>query len=94
VRELGLEVRAGLHTGECEIIDGKIGGIAAHIGVVDGLDAVVVGVEEEAAVVVAVVDRPRARLAVASVAGLHCRRPERIDVGSRAGDERDVEIAG
>jgi hypothetical protein len=29
---LGLEVRAGLHTGECETIDGKIGGIAVHIG--------------------------------------------------------------
>lgn len=32
VRELGLEVRAGLHTGECEILDGKVGGIAVHIG--------------------------------------------------------------
>jgi class 3 adenylate cyclase len=32
VRELGLEVRAGLHTGECELIDGKVGGIAVHIG--------------------------------------------------------------
>ena len=32
VRELGLEVRAGLHAGECEIVDGKIGGIAVHIG--------------------------------------------------------------
>jgi len=32
VRELGLEVRAGLHTGECEIVDGKIGGIAVNIG--------------------------------------------------------------
>jgi class 3 adenylate cyclase len=32
VRDLGLEVRAGLHTGECEVIDGKIGGIAVHIG--------------------------------------------------------------
>ena len=30
--ELGLEVRAGLHTGECELIDGKVGGIAVHIG--------------------------------------------------------------
>jgi class 3 adenylate cyclase len=33
VHELGLEVRAGLHTGECELLaDGDIGGIAAHIG--------------------------------------------------------------
>jgi class 3 adenylate cyclase len=32
VRGLGLEVRAGVHTGECELIDGKVGGIAVHIG--------------------------------------------------------------
>jgi pimeloyl-ACP methyl ester carboxylesterase/class 3 adenylate cyclase len=32
LRELGLEIRAGLHTGECEIVDGKIAGIAVHIG--------------------------------------------------------------
>jgi class 3 adenylate cyclase len=32
VRELGLEIRAGLHTGECEIVDAKVGGIAVHIG--------------------------------------------------------------
>jgi class 3 adenylate cyclase/pimeloyl-ACP methyl ester carboxylesterase len=32
LRELGLEVRSGLHTGECELIDGKVGGIAVHIG--------------------------------------------------------------
>jgi pimeloyl-ACP methyl ester carboxylesterase/class 3 adenylate cyclase len=32
IRELGLELRAGLHTGECEVVDGKIGGIAVHIG--------------------------------------------------------------
>ena len=32
VRELGLEVRAGLHTGECEVIDRKVGRIAVHIG--------------------------------------------------------------
>jgi len=30
--ELGLEVRAGLHTGECEVIDGKVAGIAVHTG--------------------------------------------------------------
>jgi class 3 adenylate cyclase/alpha-beta hydrolase superfamily lysophospholipase len=32
VRELDLEVRAGVHTGECEQIDGKVGGIAVNIG--------------------------------------------------------------
>jgi class 3 adenylate cyclase len=32
VQELGLELRAGLHTGECELMDGKVGGIAVHIG--------------------------------------------------------------
>jgi len=30
---LGIEMRAGLHTGECDIVDGKVGGIAAEIGV-------------------------------------------------------------
>jgi pimeloyl-ACP methyl ester carboxylesterase len=32
VSELGLEVRAGLHTGECEVMDGKVAGIAVSIG--------------------------------------------------------------
>jgi len=32
VNELGLEVRAGLHTGECELIGEKVGGIAVHTG--------------------------------------------------------------
>jgi class 3 adenylate cyclase len=32
VRPLGIEVRAGLHTGECEMIDDDVGGIAVHIG--------------------------------------------------------------
>jgi class 3 adenylate cyclase len=31
VRHLGIEIRAGLHTGECEIIDDDISGIAVHI---------------------------------------------------------------
>jgi class 3 adenylate cyclase len=30
--ELGLEIRAGLHTGECELLEEKVGGIAVHIG--------------------------------------------------------------
>jgi class 3 adenylate cyclase len=32
VRPLGLQVRTGLHTGECEIMGEDIGGIAVHIG--------------------------------------------------------------
>jgi len=32
VHALGLEVRAGLHTGECELLDGKVAGIAVHTG--------------------------------------------------------------
>jgi class 3 adenylate cyclase len=32
VRDLGIDVRSGLHTGECELVDGKISGIAVHTG--------------------------------------------------------------
>jgi class 3 adenylate cyclase len=32
VPELGIEIRAGIHTGECEVIDGKVGGLAVSIG--------------------------------------------------------------
>lgn len=32
VRSVGLEIRAGLHTGECEVIGEKLSGIAVHIG--------------------------------------------------------------
>jgi class 3 adenylate cyclase len=32
VRELGIELRAGLHTGECEAIGEDLGGLAVHIG--------------------------------------------------------------
>jgi class 3 adenylate cyclase len=31
MRPLGIEVRAGLHTGECEVIGDDIGGLAVHI---------------------------------------------------------------
>ena len=30
---LGVEMRAGLHTGECDLVDGKVTGLAAEIGV-------------------------------------------------------------
>ena len=32
VRPLGIEIRAGVHTGEVETIDGKVGGIAVNVG--------------------------------------------------------------
>jgi class 3 adenylate cyclase len=32
VRRLGIELRAGVHTGECEVIGTDVGGIAVHIG--------------------------------------------------------------
>jgi pimeloyl-ACP methyl ester carboxylesterase len=32
IRPLGIEIRAGIHTGECEMMDHDIGGIAVHIG--------------------------------------------------------------
>ncbi len=32
LRPLGLQVRSGLHTGECEMIDDDVAGIAVHIG--------------------------------------------------------------
>jgi class 3 adenylate cyclase/pimeloyl-ACP methyl ester carboxylesterase len=32
VKALGIEIRAGIHTGECEIVDGKYGGIAVATG--------------------------------------------------------------
>jgi class 3 adenylate cyclase len=32
VREIGLQLRVGLHAGECELLDGKVAGIAVAIG--------------------------------------------------------------
>jgi class 3 adenylate cyclase len=32
IRPLGIEVRAGLHTGECEVTGNDFGGLAVHIG--------------------------------------------------------------
>jgi class 3 adenylate cyclase/pimeloyl-ACP methyl ester carboxylesterase len=32
VHELGIEVRAGVHTGECELMDGKVSGLTVTIG--------------------------------------------------------------
>jgi class 3 adenylate cyclase len=32
VRQLGIEVRAGVHTGECEVMGDNVGGMAVNIG--------------------------------------------------------------
>jgi class 3 adenylate cyclase len=32
VRELGIEIRSGLHLGECEVTDDAVRGITVHIG--------------------------------------------------------------
>ena len=32
VRSIGVSIRAGLHTGECEFVENDVGGIAVHIG--------------------------------------------------------------
>jgi class 3 adenylate cyclase len=32
VRDIGIEIRAGLHTGECELVDGKPAGLSVSIG--------------------------------------------------------------
>ena len=32
VRDLGLDIRAGIHTGEVELVRGRVEGIAVHIG--------------------------------------------------------------
>ncbi len=32
MRQLGIEIRTGLHTGECELMGDDVGGIAVHIG--------------------------------------------------------------
>ena len=32
VGEIGLEIRAGIHTGECEVVDGKRAGLTVTIG--------------------------------------------------------------
>ena len=46
MRDLGLSIRAGLHTGECEMADGKIAGIAVHtsarVAALAGADEVLV----------------------------------------------------
>ena len=63
----------------------------AGAAVVNRLDAVAVRVEQEPAVIVGTVLRPRTGLAVAAVAGVDAGLPERVDVHSRRRDEADVQ---
>ena len=41
VRHLGIQIRVGIHTGECEVMEGDLGGIAVHVAarVADDADA-------------------------------------------------------
>jgi basic membrane protein A and related proteins len=32
LRELGIEIRAGVHIGDCEVFDGKLSGVNVHVG--------------------------------------------------------------
>ena len=32
LEEAGISIRAGIHTGECEVVDGRVTGIAVHLG--------------------------------------------------------------
>jgi len=32
VGRLGIDIRAGIHTGECEVLEGRVSGIAVHVG--------------------------------------------------------------
>src|SRR5215210_2030619 len=68
--------RGNVRHAEPEVVDPT----AAHRAVMDGLDAVSVGVEQERAVVVAPILRSRAGPAVVLAAGVGARKPERVDV--------------
>jgi len=66
--------RPGVRHADPQVVDP-----VALARVVDRLDAVAVGVQQEAAVVVLAVPRARSRLPVAAVSGLHAGPPERSD---------------
>lgn len=54
VRELGISVRAGVHTGECEVLGDDVGGLSVHIasrvaGLSDGMSVMVTSTVKELA---------------------------------------------
>jgi hypothetical protein len=81
----------GIPDAEPEVIDRRAAGTVPEPGA--GLDAVPVGIQEEAAVVVRVVLGAQPRLSVAAIARIHPTPPEGIDLLARARGEADVEMA-
>ena len=83
VRSLGLEVRARVHTGECERIDGKIGGLAVNIGA-----RVASSAEARRGPRLEHGQGPRRRV------GDRVRRPRRARVEGRSGGMASVRCSG
>src|SRR5204862_5448825 len=76
-----------------QVVDAAVGhGVLAVV--VDRLDAVAAGVEQERAVIRRAALRARPRRAVVAVPRVDARLPERVDLRAVAGAEADVEPAG
>src|SRR5215208_5034541 len=90
-----VEAPGGLRVADADpqVVD-VAGGHGLLAAAVDRLDAVAVGVEQEAAVVRRGVLRARPRRAIVAVARVDARLPERVDLRAVAGAEADVEPAG
>jgi class 3 adenylate cyclase len=91
IRPLGIEVRAGLHTGECEMIDNDVGDIAVHIG------ARVASLAGAGEVLVSstVKDQWPAPVCASATAAANLSRAFRANGTSmRSSDERGIVLAG